>query len=216
MVSLDLSAHSGHEAHAWEWLNEEEKQRWRVFQYAGPRRRFALCRAALRAMLCERLRCDNEKLGFENLARGKPLAFVGGMPAPVNFNVSHSGKSGLIAFNKNGRVGIDVEERKEREDLDGLIETVFGPQEQLELSVLTGEPRLRLFYNLWTIKEALVKALGDGLYIDFSQFQAPLGMRRGDPEGLFRFPNLPTPAWRVENLGNEDFAAALAFEVIPV
>ena len=216
MVSVDLSPHPGHEAHAWEWLNEEEKQRWRVFQYAGPRRRFALCRAALRATLCERLRCDNEKLGFENLPRGKPLAFVGGMPASVNFNVSHSGKSGLIAFNKNGRVGIDVEERKEREDLDGLIETVFGPQEQLELSVLAGEPRLRLFYNLWTIKEALVKALGDGHHVDFSEFQAPQGMRRGEPEGLFRFPHLPTPAWRVENLGNEDFAAALAFEVIPV
>ncbi len=138
------------------------------------------------------------------------------MPPPINFNVSHSGKHGLIAFKTKGRIGVDVEVRRAREDFDGLIQTVFGTQERLELSVLTGEPRLRLFYELWTIKEALVKALGDGLYIDFSQFQAPPGMRRGEPEGVFRFPHLPTLAWRVENLGNEDFAAALAYEVIPV
>ena len=100
--------------------------------------------------------------------------------------------------------------------MDGLIETVFGPQERLELSVLPEKRRLRLFYELWTIKEALVKALGDGHYVDFSQFQAPPGMRRGEPEGVFRFPHLPTLAWRVENLGNDDFAAALAYEVIAV
>ena len=162
------------------------------------------------------LRCDNELLAFETLTRGKPAAFVDGIPASINFNVSHSGNSGLIAFNFDGRIGIDVEERIAREDLKGLIETVFGPQEQLELSVLTGEPRLRLFYDLWTMKEALVKALGDGHYVDFSQFQAPLDMRRGAPEGEFRFPHLPTLAWRVENLGNEEFAAALAYEAIPV
>ena len=187
-----------------------------MFQYPGPRRRFALCRAALRATLSEKLGCDNEELAFETLTRGKPFALVSGTPAPVSFNVSHSGKYGLIAFNLEGRIGVDVEERIAREDLDGLIETVYGPHEQLELSVLTGEPRLRLFYRLWTIKEALVKALGDGLYVDFSQFQAPQGMRRGEPAGTFRFPHLPTPTWRVENLGNEDFAAALAYEVIPV
>lgn len=216
VVSVDLSPHTGHEAMAWDWLDEAERTRWRAFQYPGPRRRFALCRAALRITLTERLGCDNDELAFETLERGKPVAIAGGKPAQVSFNVSHSGRHGLIAYKSKGRVGIDVEERTEREDLDGLIETVFGPHERLELSALAGEPRLRLFYDLWTIKEALVKALGDGHQIDFSQFQAPQGMRRGEPVGKFRFPHLPSPAWRVENLGNEDFAAALAYEVIPV
>ena len=216
VISVDLSPQPAHEAMAWDWLDEAEQMRWRMFQSAGARRRFALCRAALRITLTERLRCDNDELGFETLERGKPVAIAGGKPAQLSFNVSHSGRHGLIAYRSKGRVGIDVEERKAREDLDGLIETVFGPQERLELSALTGEPRLRLFYDLWTIKEALVKALGDGHQIDFSQFQAPLGMRRGEPAGEFRFPHSPTPAWRVENLGNEDFAAALAYEVIPV
>ena len=167
-------------------------------------------------MLSERLRCENEELCFETTTRGKPLAFVDGKPALVNFNVSHSGRHGLIAFNSKGRVGIDIEERRAREDLDGLIKTVFAPEEQSALSGLAGEPRLLLFYELWTIKEALVKALGDGHYIDFSEFEAPPSMRLGEPEGVFRFPHLPALAWRVENLGNEDFAAALAYEVTTV
>ncbi len=213
---VDLAPHPGHEATAWEWLSEDERRRWRVFEYPGPRRRFALCRAALRAMLCKRMRCDNGDLAFELMERGKPRALLAGVPAPVNFNVSHSGGHGLIAINPSGRVGVDVEERREREDLAGLIEIAMGPQERTELSSLPEERRLHTFYDLWTAKEALVKALGSGHHIDFSQFDAPGGMRRGEPEGDFRFQHLPKLTWRVQNIGNEDFAAALAVEVKPV
>ncbi len=213
---VDLAPHPGHEATAWEWLSEDERRRWHVFEYPGPRRRFALCRAALRAMLCERMRCDNEDLNFESTARGKPLARLAGEPAPVNFNVSHSGGHGLIAISPSGKVGVDVEERRERDDLAGLIEIAMGPQERAELASLPEETRLHNFYDLWTAKEALVKALGSGHHIDFSQFDAPRGTRGGEPEGEFRFPHSPDLTWRVENLGNEDFAAALAYEVKPV
>ena len=213
---VDLSPHPVNEATAWEWLSEDERRRWRVFEYPGPRRRFALCRAALRAMLCERLGCDNEELAFESMERGKPLAILEGKPAPVNFNVSHSGGHGLIAIDPSGRVGIDVEERRERDDLDGLIEIAMGPQERAELSTLPGERRLHAFYDMWTAKEALVKALGSGHHVDFSQFDAPTNMRSGERAGNFRFAHLPKLTWQVENLGTEEFAAALAFEVIPV
>ena len=213
---VGLAPHPGHEATAWEWLSEDERRRWHVFEYPGPRRRFALCRAALRAMLCERMRCDNGDLAFELMARGKPRAILAGEPAPVNFNVSHSGGHGLIAISQSGRVGIDVEERRERDDLAGLIDIAMGPQERVELSSLPEHRRLLTFYDLWTAKEALVKALGSGHHIDFSQFDAPGAVRRGEPAGDFRFPHFPKLTWRVENLGNEDFAAAIAVEVKPV
>lgn len=213
VVHVDLTPHVTREATAWAWLDEQEQARWRRYQHAGARRRFALCRAALRAMLCAQLGCRNEQLTFGASRYGKPFALVQGIPASSSFNVTHSGQHGLIAFAPAGRLGVDIEERVTRRDLDGLITTVLGPAEQAELALAQGYHRLHLFFSLWTIKEALLKALGLGFSLDMSQFEIPADMRRGMKTSIFQFPHLPTINWRLDNLSNEHFAAAIAHEM---
>lgn len=195
------------------WLNAEERERRRKFEHAGAHRRFVLCRAALRAILREELRCDNERLTFGELRHGKPFALVDGMPAPISFNVSHSGKHGLIAIAPKGRLGVDIEERTDRRDFDRLIEAAFGPDEQTDLKRERASGNVQLFYKLWTVKEALIKALGTGLSLDPATFEAPVAMRRGALTSMYRFPHIPEAKWHVEDLGNEQFAAAIAFDV---
>ena len=70
----------------------------------------------------------------------------------------------------------------------------MGPEEQAELAALQGADRLRLFYRLWTFKEALIKALGTGFSTDISRFQVPAAMRQGDAVGAFKFTHLPSVA----------------------
>ena len=200
------------------WLNEEERERRGRFEHAGARRRFVLCRAALRAVLREELRCDNELLTFGELRHGKPFALVEGTPASISFNVSHSGKHGLIAVAPSGRLGVDVEERTDRRDFDRLIEAAFGHDEQIDLRQERASGKFQLFYKLWTVKEALIKALGTGLSLDPATFEAPVAIRRGALTSLYRFPCIPEAKWpeakwHVEDLGNEKFAAAIAFDV---
>ena len=213
MAHVDLTPHAAREAAALKALDEEERGRWRRYRHDGPRRRFALCRAALRAVLRSRLACRNRELSFGASSHGKPFALVHGKPAPISFNVSHSGEHGLIAFAANGHLGVDVEERVERRDLDGLIAAVLGPDEQAELLTARGRRKLHLFLGLWTLKEALIKARGLGLSLHMSRFEIPAAMRRGAPTGLFRFPEAPAVQWRLEDLSNERFAAAVAHEV---
>lgn len=213
ILHVDLTAHTAREAAALAWLDEEEQARWQRYQYDGPRRRFALCRAALRATLCSQLGCRNEQLAFGASNHGKPYAVVQGKPAPISFNVSHSGAHGLIAVATAGRLGVDVEERSAPRDLDGLISSVMGPDEQAELALVHGNHKLHLFFNFWTIKEALIKAIGLGLALDMSQFEIPLPMRHGEATSVFQFPQMPTVRWRLEDLGNEHFAAAIAHEL---
>ena len=131
----------------------------------------------------------------------------------VGFNLSHSGEHGLIALADSGRVGVDVEERIVRHDIDGSIKTVFAPAEQHALEAARGEAKVRLFFRLWTLKEALIKALGTGFTLETSGFQVPAAMLAGAGAGDFRFPHMPEVAWRLQSLGNARFAAATAQEL---
>lgn len=197
------------------WLRSEELRRSERFLYDHPRRQYLLCRAAVRAVLCDALGCENPDLTIGFSEFGKPHALVSGGRAPVEFNVSHSGSHGLIALSHQGRVGVDVEERRFRHNLAGLVGAVFGVEEQARLASLQGEQWLDAFLGLWTIKEALAKGWGMGLRTDFSRFQAPRSIRRGEATGVFSNPGVSRASWWVEAIGNSTLAAALAYEIDP-
>ena len=213
VVHVDLVPDEANERTAWTWLDTGERHRAHRFQHTGARRRYTLCRASLRSLLCSALDCGNQHLAFEASEHGKPFAIVRGVPAPISFNVSHSGRHGLIALADRGRVGVDVEERVPRRNLEVLCEAVLGPREQTEVAAASGRRKLYLFFDLWTMKEALSKARGSGLSMDVSVFEIPHDIRDDNQGGLFRFPDLPDAAWRLERLGNDQFAAAVAHEV---
>ena len=211
---VNLAPNESFQALAYSTLDREEQDRWQSY-FPTARRRFALCRSALRSILCQELGCANHELHFGASSYGKPYAIVGGIDAPVEFNVSHSGNHGLIALGRGYRLGIDLEEFTTERKLPGLIEAVMGPEEQAELADLPDSEALYRFYRLWTCKEALVKALGTGFSTDISRFQVPADLRLGRNVGTFRFPDEPDVVWRLEYMGNKDYAAALAYEILP-
>ena len=194
------------------WLDQDELSRSRRFLYPGPSRRFVLCRSALRAILCGQLGCENRRLTFGQSRYGKPYAMLRNERITTNFNISHSGKHGLIAFAPHGQLGVDVEERVAREDIDDLSKMVFGPNEQSALALAGGQRKIDLFFKFWTIKEALIKAVGMGFSLDPSSFEIPSAMYSGTTS-RFQFPQMPAPDWQIECIGNEEFAAAIAYEV---
>lgn len=215
VVHVDLAPRGDQVREAAEWLDQEEDERWRRYRFDRPQREFALCRAALRVVLCSRLGCENSQLSVGVSGYGKPFALVNGLPAPVSFNVSHSGNHGLIAVTGGRRLGVDVEERVLRRDIDGICSTVFGPNEQAEIASAHEPRRTRLFYRLWTHKEAIIKALGTGFYLDLTRFEIPSDVLRGARKSIFRFPWASSVSWALENLGTAEFAAAIAYETQP-
>ena len=212
---VDLTPHAAREASAFSWLDAAERQRWRRFHYPGPRRRFALCRAALRSILCDRLECPNRALSFGESRYGKPFAMIDDAPVPASFNVSHSGRHGLIGFARRGRLGVDVEEIVHRDDdyVASVGAWAFTPSERDALASTRGRQKMELFFKLWTIKEALMKAVGMGLSFDTSGLDVLLQLRAGT-SGALQLQREPWGRWRIDYLGNQTFAAAIVHEAI--
>ena len=215
VLHVDLRPHADHEADSLAWLDTAERRRRQRFEIPGPGRRYALCRAALRAVLADRLACRNERITFGAGDHGKPFAMVDGVRAGISFNLSHSGDHGLIAVSPRGGLGIDVEQREPRRHMERLIGTVFTETEQTAFTTVEGRDRSDLFLDFWTMKEALIKALGTGLSTDPATFDIPSVMQRGVKRSTFRFPDIPAVTWQLDNIGNEAYAAAIARELIP-
>ena len=215
ILHVELTPDAGRETRALVLLDDEEKQRWQRFLAKRARCEFALCRAALRVALCERLGCLNHQLSFGYLEHGKPFAKVDGERASAGFNVSHSGRHGLIALADNDWLGIDVEERIPRQDLDGIGSLVYSPAEQRLLAAASESQKRILFFRMWSLKEALIKALGSGFSLSPARFEIPAPILQGIRSAVFRFPHAPTNAWRLLDLGETRFAAALAYRLPP-
>ena len=213
ILHVDLQPDPHREERALALLDDHEQARWNRFVVSRARRQFALCRAALRVNLCERLGCSNRELSFGYRRHGKPFARVNGVRSNARFNVSHSGQHGLIGFAKRAALGVDLEVRAHRKDFDGIGSSVYGPQERLALSGVAGREKAEFFYRLWTLKEALIKALGTGFSLSPSRFEVPQPILDGERSAVFRFPHRPSDPYWLEDLGESRFAAARAYRL---
>lgn len=75
------------------------------------------------------------------------------------FNLSHSGPCLAVAL-ADFPVGVDIERQRELNDGEALAAEVFHPQER---EWLAGRGCFyTAFFRLWTVKEAVLKALGTG------------------------------------------------------
>ncbi|MXZ81614.1 MAG: 4'-phosphopantetheinyl transferase superfamily protein [Gammaproteobacteria bacterium] len=211
IVHVDLGTDERNETAALVWLDSPERQRWERYRNPRARREFALCRAALRSHLCDRLGCSNDRLAFGKRAHGKPFAVVDETEVSYGFNVSHGGRHGLIGFLADPMLGVDIEERIPRSDVDGIGAYVFGHRERSVLAAAEGHRKLDVFYRMWTLKEALIKALGTGFSCNPATFEVPREMLDGARSGRLRLHFAPSGTWNLVDIGEAEFAAAVAY-----
>ncbi len=164
-------------------LEPEERARAERFHFERDRRRFIAARAQLRMILARYVGIDPYALVFSYGSRGKPFLAQASKP-PLKFNLSHSGELALVAVTRDRDIGVDLEEVRSFDDAGGLAERFFSPQENAVLRALPETARLEAFFCCWTLKEAYVKATGDGLALATDSFD--VAFARGEPVRLLR------------------------------
>lgn len=144
-------------------LSPDEAAQAERFKFEKHRNRFAAGRGMLREILGRYLQAKPAALRFDCSRNGKPTLTGEFAGRGIHFNLSHSEDLALIAVTRIGPVGIDIEFVREIKDMDGLVARFFSRREnELFRKVPSGE-KPRAFFNLWTRKEALLKATGEGI-----------------------------------------------------
>jgi len=141
-------------------LSEEEQARLQAFRAPAALRAFARMRLALRHILADCLGETPDTLKIVLLPSGKPV--LSG-DSGIHFSLSHTGKRGLIAICHGVDIGVDIEITTEDRDLDAVARRFFLPKESAWLAACNALEKRARFYEIWTSKEALLKARGDGL-----------------------------------------------------
>jgi len=156
-------------------LSAGEQERIARFRFEEHRRRSQIARGLLRVLLSHYTGLAATALHFTYNAHGKPE-----LPgAGLHFNTSHSGDYVALAFTRVAPVGVDIEQvRGDITRREQIAERHFAPGETRQLMALPESDRLRAFFDLWTRKEAFVKARGDGLFSGLDRFETLLGKPR--------------------------------------
>jgi 4'-phosphopantetheinyl transferase len=176
-------------------LSAHELARADRFGTARLRDRWVTGRGTLRSVLGKALGVDPSWLRLRRGPRGRPELDGG---ASIDFNVSHTGDTALIAVStgerRGMRIGIDLEREDRKVNADGLARKFLTERERAEIAPLAPDDRRRRFLRLWTCKEAMSKATGDALSAPFRRIDVALD---GGPR-LVAGPAPYTPeAWRL-------------------
>lgn len=141
-------------------------------RYRNPERqaRYATGRALIRHLLGDALGCGPTEVPIALDRRRRPFLDLQDDPAGgrnLDFNLSSTPGFVLCAVARTGRVGIDIEGPGRALDWMSLAARVFTPDERRWMGA--EEHPEQAFLRLWTLKESLAKADGEGLGLPFAE-----------------------------------------------
>jgi 4'-phosphopantetheinyl transferase len=150
------------------WLSPEEHARASRFGRPFLARRYIVGRAALRFVLAGRLGTQPAAVPIEHDSRGRPRIAIEGTP---DFNVTNTGDAAMFGLveQPNARIGVDLEPIDRHVNDAGLSRRVCTAAERQSLDALGDEARRHAFLRLWTCKEAMCKATGEGFAAPFDE-----------------------------------------------
>lgn len=152
-------------------LDATERERAARFRFEADRLRYIRRRTALRELLARQLGLAAARVPLRLGDNDKPGLDMAHAP---QFNASHHGDLTLIGLCDSAPIGVDIEGPRGWNDIDALAQMNLTPAELADYRQLAPARREAAFLNVWTRKEACLKAVGTGLAIELTELHTGL------------------------------------------
>jgi len=174
-------------------LTDEERSRAMEFRYYADYVSYIVAHALLRQSVSAIAGVTPNCVRFERAQNGKPELLQDSVAIPIRFNLSHTEGMIMVVLARDVEVGVDVE-RLDRKFAPEIVEYLCSADEMQDISLLSTQRQSVAYIELWTLKEALVKASGQGLTVRMNEICCALNLPRLLRSGPL--PEDPT-AWSV-------------------
>ena len=156
-------------------LSADERERHRRFHFDRDRHMFLVARALVRTTLSRYAAVAPGAWTFREGPHGRPEIDSPAGLLPLRFNLSHTRGLAAVAVALGVDVGIDVENTQPRDTSSAIARRFFAPPEVRYFESVPPDRQPRVFLEFWTLKEAYIKATGQGLSAGLSSFAMDLG-----------------------------------------
>ncbi|MDP9240978.1 MAG: 4'-phosphopantetheinyl transferase superfamily protein [Actinomycetota bacterium] len=156
-------------------LDPAERRRHDAYRRREDRDRFLVGAVLVRLICARELSIEPARVrldrGCPECGRPHGKVRLAAGQEPLELSVSHSGDWVVVAACRSGAVGVDVERISPTVDHTGVARIAFAAAEATYLAGLPPDARAAAFTRYWTRKEAVAKALGEGLRTPLSAIE---------------------------------------------
>jgi len=163
---IDISEHTGSLPQLKKFLSGDEIKKADRFKFTKDSQSYIISRSFLRNILSENTNIKPAEIKFSYTETGKPFIEY----SKIHFNLSHSGDRCIIAVSMTAETGVDIEKVRDSEDLIKVAGRYFSETEIIYLKKFQGKEVTDNFFRIWTLKEAFIKAIGEGLSFPLKDF----------------------------------------------
>ena len=154
----------------WQLMSQQERERNLRYRSEAGRAADCTTRALARTVLSRYADVDPADWQFSRGRHGKPEIEAPAITLPLRFNLSHTRRYVVCGVGLRADLGIDIEQTTRSNDLLAIVDRFFSKREVDDLKALAeGEQRGR-FFDYWTLKEAYMKASGEGIALGLGNF----------------------------------------------
>jgi 4'-phosphopantetheinyl transferase len=151
-------------------LDDDERARAARFVFDHDRHQFIAAHALLRLLLQELAGGPAGAWRFTVGSHGKPALHPDHGLDALAFNITHTRGAVACAMTLGHGIGVDIEDVERPGRLLEIAHAYFAPDELIILRSAPASEQRSIFFRLWTLKEAYIKAHGDGLSLPLDRF----------------------------------------------
>lgn len=150
-------------------LPPDELERYQKFRFGNAKKRYLVGRLLLRTVLADYLDLKPESIAFSRGPHGRPYLQGPAAREDVVFSLSYTDGLVAVALCSGISLGLDVECMDSKIEVLDIAQRYFSADEHRELLKLPGPRRNTRFFEMWTLKEAYLKARGLGLNLPLDE-----------------------------------------------